>query len=230
METVVATWRTMAITDRRRLGLTPQASSEEIVATMTAYAVALADAGVSALQVREYDLSDGLLRRCVASVVEATAPYGLPVLVNDRAHVAVVAGAAGIHLRSSSMPARRVRDTMEASCLVGRSVHDRRDLAPDEMDGVNYVVFGTVFSSGSKPPGHEVAGLARLEACCVEAGRPVLAVGGVTVETCRWVAERGASGVAGIALFVDAWTQGHGALRDVVAAVHDALNRTGAAQ
>ena len=52
-------WRTMAITDRTRLGLSRRAPLHEFVSILTAYAVALARAGVDVLQLREHDLADG---------------------------------------------------------------------------------------------------------------------------------------------------------------------------
>ncbi len=212
----------MAITDRRRLGVVPAAAPDAVVRTLTAFAVAAAEAGLHAVQLREYDMPDGLLRRCAASMREATTCRALPVVVNDRAHVALATGVAGVHLRASSMPAPRVRAVVGNAAIVGRSIHDTGDLASGEMKEVDYVLFGTVFASTSKPPGAPVAGLDRLQACCAEAGRPVLAVGGVTVANCRIVAERGAAGVAAIGLFADAWRRGGTALADVVTRVHEA--------
>jgi thiamine-phosphate pyrophosphorylase len=146
--------------------------------------------------------------------------------VNDRAHVALISGAVGVHLRSAGMPARRVRLVVGPAAHIGRSVHDLDELAPNEMEDVDYVSFGTVFQSASKPPGHPVAGLARLARCCARAGRPVMAVGGISVARCNDVAATGAAGVAAIGLFADAWRRGGTALSDVVARVHDAWARS----
>lgn len=217
----MVTWRTMAITDRWRLGVAPGAEAGVVVATLTAFAVAAKDAGLHALQLREYDMADGLLLRC-ASAMSAATSRALPLMVNDRAHVALAAGAAGVHLRASSMPARRVRPVVGRAAVVGRSVHAPGELGPDEMEGLDYVLFGTVFPTDSKPPDHPVAGLDALEACCETAGRPVLAVGGVTLANCLRVAERGAAGIAAIGLFAEAWRQGGAALGDVVARLHEA--------
>jgi thiamine-phosphate pyrophosphorylase len=218
----MVTWRTMAITDRRRLGVAPGAAPDTVVQTLTAFAVAAAAAGLHAVQLREYDMPDGLLRRCAVAMRASTTSRALPLVVNDRAHVAMASGVAGVHLRGTSMPASRVRAVVGGVAVVGRSVHASGDLAPDELEGVDYVLFGTVFSSASKPPGAPVAGLDRLEACCAKARRPVMAVGGVTVANCRMVAERGAAGIAAIGLFADAWRQGGSALGDVVTRLDEA--------
>lgn len=215
--------RIMAITDRRRFGASDGASVDELIRLLTAFATSAARAGIDVVQVRERDLPDGPLSRCVAAMVSAVAGSSLRILVNDRAHVVPATGAAGVHLRASSMSASRARASVGAAALVGRSVHDQDDLAPVEMEGVDYLLFGTVFPSASKGPGHPTAGLDRLEACCRRAGRPVLAIGGITVAGCRAAARRGASGVAAIGIFAEAWRQGGTVLDEVVSRMHERL-------
>jgi thiamine-phosphate pyrophosphorylase len=219
-------WRTMAITDRTRLGVPRGAALADVVRVLCAFAVAAAEAGVDALQLREYDMPDGWLRRAAAAMCAAVDRRPLTVLVNERAHVARVAGAAGVHLRSTGMPASRVRPVVGEQAYIGRSVHLADELAPDELVEVDYVLFGTVFPSASKAPGHAVAGLEGLRACRAQVGTPVLAVGGVTLERCADVAAQGAVGVAAIGLFADAWRQRPSTgLADLVARVHDAWTR-----
>lgn len=217
-------WRTMAITDRRRLGDDP-VEAEGLPAVLASYAAALAAAGVGAVQLREHDLPDGLLRRCAAAMTSAVAGGATAVLVNERAHVARVTGAAGVHLRASGMPARRVRPQLGPTALIGRSLHGTDHLASGEMKEVDYVLFGTVFPSASKAPDHPVAGLAGLASCCEQAGRPVLAVGGMTADNSRDVARHGATGVAAIGLFAEAWKRGAGALDEVVWQIEEAFRR-----
>ena len=69
--------------------------------------------------------------------------------------------------------------------------------------GVDYLIFGTLYQSASKDAGHPVATLDELRATCrAAAGIPVLAIGGMTVERAAEAARAGASGIAGIGLFV----------------------------
>jgi thiamine-phosphate diphosphorylase len=104
------------------------------------------------------------------------------VVVNDRLDVALAAGAHGVHLRGDSAPTWRVRAAVPRGFLIGRSVH-AVDEARDAAGGgaVDYVIFGTVFATDSKPAG-PVAGVDRLAAVCAAVPVPVLAVGGVTIE------------------------------------------------
>ena len=101
------------------------------------------------------------------------------------------------------MPAGRVRDMVPARFLIGRSVHSPEEAAQATADGsVDYLVFGTVFPTLSKP-GASVAGLAPLRAASGMTRVPVLAVGGLTPERMTAVASAGAAGVAAIRLFSD---------------------------
>jgi thiamine-phosphate diphosphorylase len=85
--------------------------------------------------------------------------------------------------------------------LIGRSVHSVSDaVATADGDAVNYLIFGTVFESSSKPD-HGAAGLHELSAVACATRIPVLAIGGVTSDRIADVMRAGAAGVAGISMF-----------------------------
>ena len=163
-----------------------------------------ARAGVHLVQVRERDLDGGrltaLVRECVAAVRGSRAR----VLVNDRVDVALAAGAHGVHLRADSMPAARVRQMCPPGFLLGRSVHARDEaVAAAAAGGLDYLLFGTVFATSSKP-GQPPAGPASLADVVKAVGVPVLAVGGVSPDNLGKVARAGAAGFAAIGLFATA--------------------------
>jgi thiamine-phosphate pyrophosphorylase len=124
-------------------------------------------------------------------------------VVNDRLDVALAAGAGGVHLRADSVPPRLARSLAPSGFLIGRSVHRVEDATEVEAD-VDYVIAGTVWSTSSKPVGHELLGVRGLAAITAAVQVPVLAIGGVTVETSAAAAAAGAKGVAGIGLFMPA--------------------------
>lgn len=172
---------------------------------------AAAAAGVDVIQVRERDLDD---RALLALVKDAVAVAGAQarVVVNDRCDVALAAGAAGVHLRADSMPASEVRRITPGHFLIGRSVHSVPEAQAAVADGgCDYLVFGTVFQTGSKPAGHAVAGLGGLAEVCRAvsdpdgpATMPVLAVGGVSERDVEAIARAGGAGIAAIGLFAEA--------------------------
>jgi thiamine-phosphate diphosphorylase len=203
------------ITDRRRFG----DDSESMVVQRVAIA---ADAGVHLVQVRERDLEARPLVALVSRCVDAVRGSRTRILVNDRLDVALAAGAHGVHLRGDSMPAPRARSLSPAGFLIGRSVHSLDEARTVAAAGdVDYLLFGAVFSTASKP-GQAPAGVHALAAVAAAVAVPVLAVGGVTDATGQELAGSGSAGFAAIGLFAD----GDGdELRRGVASVSRAFGR-----
>jgi thiamine-phosphate pyrophosphorylase len=188
----------MMVTDRHRYGLSEDAAIERVLQN----AGRAARAGVDLIQVREHGLDDRRLVGLVTRIVAATHDTRARVVVNERTDVAMAAGARGVHLRSTSPSAARVRTIVPPGFVVGRSIHSRQEaLGAEEEGGCDYLVFGTVFASGSKPAGHGVAGAGALGAVCSAVQLPVLAIGGITAERAVDVASAGAAGIAAIELF-----------------------------
>ena len=182
------------VTDRHRLGAGWEAALVERVRTA-------ARAGVHLVQVRERDLDGGPLTRLVSSCVDAVRGTRTRILVNDRLDVARAAGAHGVHLRADSFGARRARASAPSPFLIGRSVHSLAEaVAAAEEGAVDYLIFGTVYETRSKPGG-PVAGVAELAAVAAATPLPVLAIGGITHARIGEVVAAGASGVAGISMF-----------------------------
>ena len=151
-----------------------------------------ARAGVDLIQIRERDLDDRALVALARAAVAAVRGTAARVVVNDRADVALAAGAAGVHLRGDSMPAGRVRAMRAAGFLVGRSVHDEGEAAAvDAEGGCDYLMFGTVFPSASKPAGHRRSAWRHLARVCAGVTAPVLAIGGISIERAAEAARAG---------------------------------------
>ncbi|HVC20681.1 MAG TPA: thiamine phosphate synthase [Vicinamibacterales bacterium] len=195
------------VTDRRRLPVVPEDEASRQDALIDQVAAA-ARAGVDLVQVREPDLEAGALAALVSRAVAAAGP-ATRIVVNERVDVALAAGAHGVHLRAASMDAARVRGITPPGFLIGRSVHgaaEARRVAA--AGGLDYVLLGTVFPSRSKPDGHPVVGTAVLAETVRAVDLPVLAIGGVTIETAAEVAQAGAAGLAAIGLFQPTGTNG----------------------
>ena len=185
------------VTDRRRFAREPE---EELVQQVRAAAAA----GVHLVQVRERDLATRDLLNLVGRCVEAARGTSTRVLVNDRVDVALAAGAHGVHLPAHGAPASRLRRLVPPGFVVGRSVHDADEAARVAADGgVDYLIFGTVFPTSSKP-GVAAVGVLGLRAAVAAAPVPVLAIGGVTLNRLSGIAATGAAGFAAIGLFAAA--------------------------
>jgi thiamine-phosphate pyrophosphorylase len=137
------------------------------------------------------------------STLEAVAGYPTRVIVNDRLDVALAAGAHGVHLRAESCPASRVRAHAPRGFLVGRSVHSVAEAGDAAAQGgLDYLVFGTTFSTSSKP-GRAAAGTVALEVAASAVPLPILAIGGITLDRIPDVARSGVAGICAIGLFDD---------------------------
>lgn len=154
-------------------------------------------AGIDVIQIRERDMASSTLRDLTREVVAATQGTHTRVLVNDRADVALVSGAHGVHLRDDGWPAARVR-SLNRGWFIGRSVHNVT--TSEAIDGVDFAVFGAVFGSAHKPE----RGIEALRAVVVSSPVPVVAIGGVTPHTAPRAIAAGAAGVAAISLFLPA--------------------------
>ncbi len=162
-----------------------------------------ARAGAHLVQIRERDLEGGPLARLVERCVDAVRATSTRILVNDRVDVALGAGAHGVHLRSDSTAALRVRALVPPGFLVGRSVHGLDEASRVAAEGgLDYVMWGPTFQTASKP-WHPGAGIAALASVAAVTSLPVLAVGGIVADNVAAVAKAGAAGFAAIGLFAE---------------------------
>jgi thiamine-phosphate pyrophosphorylase len=173
----------MLVTDRRR-----------VVGDLVEAIAAALDGGVDMVQLREKDLPAGELLRLARRVRGVTAGRAL-LLVNDRADVALLAGADGVHLGEAGLPVAAARAWLPARMLVGRSVHSVAAAREAEQDGADYLVAGTLFPSRSHPDAVP-AGPGLLQEIAARVQLPVLGIGGIGPGEAPECRRCGAAGVA----------------------------------
>ena len=182
------------VTDRHRLA----APGADLLRALEAQLDAAIAAGIDVIQVRERDLDARVLERLVRGVVTRASGTATRVIVNDRADVADAAGAHGVHLRGDGPDVARVRATFPR-LLIGRSIHSAGEAAAHR--DADYLLFGHVFPSVSKP-GQVETGVAALgDAVRAAAGCDVIAIGGIDARRARACVDAGAKGVAAIGVF-----------------------------
>ena len=163
-----------------------------------------ASAGATMIQIRERQFDDRALVQFAQQVVDAVRPHGVLVTLNERADIALASGAGGVHLKSDSPSVSDVRRIVSADFVVGRSVHSVEEaVAAGNSGGCDYLFFGTVFPSASKPSDHPIAGIDALERVCRRAALPVVAIGGLSGGRARAAMGAGAAGIAAISLFAE---------------------------
>jgi thiamine-phosphate pyrophosphorylase len=180
--------RLIAITDSVRDG--PRG-----VALRAAAAVA---GGATMIQLRLKEESARSLVE-IARVLRAAIP-GVPLIVNDRADVALAVGAEGVHVGVDDLSPAVLRRFAPAGFIIGASVGDTDEV--DRASGSDYVGIGPVYATGSKADAGAAIGPARFAELARRCGLPSVAIGGISSETVPAVMAAGASGIAVIsALF-----------------------------
>jgi thiamine-phosphate diphosphorylase len=161
--------------------------------------LALAEAcirgGARLLQIRAKAMASGELLALTERVVEAARAAGAAVVVNDRADMARMAGAAGVHVGQTDLPAAAARAIVGPDAIVGVSTHDRRQIDAALAAGASYVAVGPIFATGTKDTGYSARGL-DLVRYAAGRGTPIVAIGGITLERAPEVVEAGAAAVA----------------------------------
>ena len=188
------------VSDRQRVGHDGGHDAE--IDALVAAAGRAARAGATMIHVRERGLDDRILLEAAKRIRRETGDTAARVLVNDRADIALAAAADGVHLPSVGAAAPRVRAIAPAGFIIGRSVHSEAEaMAAEKSGGCDYLMFGTVFESASKPAGHAIAGIEGLARVCAAVTLPVVAIGGIVAERAGEIARAGAAGIAAIGLF-----------------------------
>lgn len=156
-------------------------------------------ARVPLIQLREKKLPARALYELTARATAITAHTATRILVNDRADIARAAGADGVHLTTRSLKADVVRRAFGEDFLIGVSTHTLSEAREARDGGADFAVFGPVFETPSKNSYGAPVGLAALRAAA-EALKPfpLIALGGITLESTASTLKAGARGVAAI--------------------------------
>ena len=161
-----------------------------------AYAAVLLDGGARFLQIRAKHLaSDPFLRLCDEVVASAHA-CDAAVIVNDRVDLAAMAGAAGAHVGQDDISVDAARTILGADAIVGCSTHTIAQIDAATRTSATYIAVGPVFGTATKDTGYAAVGVDLIRAAKRATARPVVAIGGVTLENAEAAIAAGATMVA----------------------------------
>ncbi|MCY4121475.1 MAG: thiamine phosphate synthase [Acidobacteria bacterium] len=165
--------------------------------TVPDLAAAYLDGGARLVQLRAQGVASGVLEGWCDAVVARASRYGAAILVNDRADIARLCGAAGVHLGQEDLPVEDARNVLGESAIVGLSTHTVGQLRNALASPVTYVAVGPVHATGTKDTGYPPVGLSLVrEAAVLAAATPVVAIGGITLKGAPEVLAAGAASVA----------------------------------
>lgn len=160
-------------------------------------------AGVRAVQLREPDLTANELLQLARRLRTITSKHNAKLFINDRIDVALACDAEGVHLRESSLPIKEARKIIPRGKLIGASVHSAETALRAQEEGADFLLFGTIFTTQSKPsePG---VGAEAIRDLTQKVRIPILAIGGITPQRVAICTDAGAHGVAVISAIMEA--------------------------
>ena len=165
------------------------------------------DGGARLIQIRAKHLASGPLLTLCETIVRMASLNEASVIVNDRADLAALAGAAGVHVGQDDLAPAEARRLLGAEAVVGFSTHTTKQIELAVREPVSYIAVGPVFSTHTKETGYSAVGLELVSIAVRLAGPiPVVAIGGITIDTAESVLHAGATSVAVIG---DLVTQGN---------------------
>jgi len=163
--------------------------------------VALAEAilagGAALLQLRAKDIATAELVALARAVKARADAAGARLIINDRADVARLVDAAGVHLGQDDLPPAAARAILGPSAVIGFSTHSLDQVAAALGDhAIDYLAFGPIFPTASKRGADPAQGLAALTAVRARCPLPLVAIGGIDASTVADVLAAGADAVA----------------------------------
>lgn len=167
--------------------------------TLPDFASACIDGGATLLQIRAKHLPSRTVLAAADTIVARAASAGVTVIINDRADVARLSGAGGVHVGQDDLPPSDIRSIVGPAAVVGLSTHTPEQLAEALAEPVDYVAIGPVFTTSTKATGYDAVGLELVrQAADAAAARqlPLVAIGGINLDRAPAVIAAGAASIA----------------------------------
>jgi thiamine-phosphate pyrophosphorylase len=156
----------------------------------------LAAAGVRLVQYRDKAASARDLLETSRQLVSSLNSYGSSLIVNDRPDVAALAGAAGVHVGQEDLEPEQARAVVGKEMWVGVSTHNLEQFRRAAATTADYIAVGPIFATASKANPDPVVGLELIRQVRPLSDKPIVAIGGITLEHAASVIAAGADGVA----------------------------------
>ena len=162
----------------------------------------MAESGVELLQYRNKRASSRELFEASQSISATLSRLAKPgsykprFIVNDRADIARLANAQGVHVGQQDLNVEEARAIVGPDSLVGVSTHSLEQLDAADKTSADYIAFGPIFPTNSKENPDPVVGLHLLREARQHTQKPIVAIGGITLERAVEVFRAGADSLA----------------------------------
>lgn len=158
--------------------------------------------GARIIQIRDKSSSDRDFYQAAAAIRALTADAGAVFFVNDRVHIAAAVKADGINVGQTDLPVPAARAIVGPDAIIGLSCDTFEQALEAASQGADYIGFGPVFHTGTKPDAGPVSGLDTLRQVCSKVSIPMVAIGGIGASNIAEVASAGAACAAVVSAVV----------------------------
>jgi len=156
----------------------------------------LRDAGVTLLQYRDKLGSEEKILRNAEIITEIFRGSDATLVMNDSPALARQAGWNAVHVGQSDAAITAARTALSPPALVGCSTHTEQQVAAADAAGADYIAIGPVFATSTKRNAEPVVGLEGVRRARALTTRPLVAIGGITLENAASVIDAGADSIA----------------------------------
>ena len=152
--------------------------------------------GARLIQLRDKEASAKDMFEAAQACLQLTRAVGATLIINDRVDIAMAADADGVHLGQDDLTVAEARTLLGPDKIIGISTHSVAQVEAALVTSANYIAVGPIFATTTKANPDPVVGLALLRQARTLTSLPLVAIGGITLETAREVLAAGAHSVA----------------------------------
>lgn len=158
--------------------------------------IELAYAGVTLVQLREKNTFSKRFFEAALELVEFSKLHGITILINDRVDIAVLSGAQGVHLGQQDLPVADARKILGPDRIIGLSTHNLQQALKGQESEANYIAIGPVYTTVSKENPDPIVEWKELLEIRKKVTKPLVAIGGITIENAKPLFDMGVDSVA----------------------------------
>ena len=174
------------------------------------------DGGCTVIQLREKQCSSRDFYELALRVKGITAPRGVPLIINDRVDICLAAGADGVHVGQSDLPAGQVRRLLGPDRILGVSARTLEEALEAQESGADYLGVGAMYATSTKTDA-QVVSMETLRAIRQAVEIPIVVIGGINRDTMEAFRGMGMDGLAVVSAVV--------AQKDIRAAARELVDR-----
>lgn len=178
-------WQLYVIVDRSAIGARDPAH----------VALAAARGGADAIQLRDKSGTARWLLTLATRLLPQLRALHVPLIINDRADIAHLVGADGVHLGQDDLPVPEVREWLGPHRLIGQSTHSVEQAVAAASQPLDYLALGPIFPTPTKPDYGSI-GLQQIRPVIERVSRPVVCIGGMETSNLAAVRSAGARCIA----------------------------------